>query len=503
MNPKPLVDTSVGKETATQTVTRVKDALKSLPEQPDNPIVSSENLNNQADIQIPDPVTGQGLDIASDMLKGTGESIVNQLQEKATQERERAEQAKNVSLADYTQALANQTGLEGFMVQEEQKRGVVELASEVARLEGDIRTEQLARSEYKTRLESKGGGLKIGADAEYQNFARDSLFRETNAVIQLGVQSGRLDAVQKTVERIAKAYYEQEQNELQARKAIYDDNKDMFTAKEQREFTIQYDQAKRELDRKERELETLQNTKIDIMTQIQAEGAPDSIVSLVAGSKTPEEVIKNAGNWIGKTDREYKRLRNAIEAQKYNDMINALNNPELIDDETREKIGKFAPTQTAISQINLASGVNELIGMIDDYGSLNPADRESANKINSLRSNLMLQIAQAYGQGAISEGDRDQYNDLLGKGWTKQTSTAGLKKTLGSLNNQIETNINLVEATYPDSVNFEPFVAHMNEMSANDYIDEFLSGDDFMTDEEAILDYMNRYYQTGPYKQNI
>lgn len=476
---------------------------------PDTPVVDTGALAEQADINLPDvPVDTPKTASAGAFVEGTGDTMMSDLEAEQTRAKEEAEKGKETTFDDLTKAMAEQTGLSGFLAIEEEKRDVQGLAGEVATQIGIIRSERLARAEYQTRLQQQGGGLKIGAQAEINNFNRDSLFKETNAVIQMGVWSDKLAAAEKAAMRMAEAFYEQEQNELAAKRFAYEENKELFNKAEQREFDIKYDQAKRELDRLEEQMKLTQQTKLDAMKMLavnQDQLSPDTYRALQVGlseARTPEEVLEVAGQYgvVDMLERNLTKLNVAITRQKYNDMINALNNPDVIDPETREKIGKDKNTRLAMAQIGLVSELYELRSIINEHGTVNPLDREAAARIATLRSSLKLGIAAAFDQGAISKDDSVLYEELLGKKWGTQTGLAGLDEAVGSMNRLISNNIETVEATYPDAVNFEPFKEHLQSVEAADYVRQSL-GNQELTDEQAIDIYVD-WVKKGKFATN-
>lgn len=329
--------------------------------------ITSTALQEQPKVKFPEPTPATKFDTASDIIAGTGDSLMNQLQAEQKQATESAQKGYVDTLSQYTEALASQTGLQSFLAQEEEKAGIRPIAEQVADLEGTINTERLARANLKRRLESTGGGLKSGANAEYQNFANESLFRETNAVIQLGVQSGRLSAAKQSAERLASAYYEQEQNQLNARKELVDANKDLFTQAEQRTFNLRYESAKRELDQKEEELKLTQTTKIDALKMAQMNGAPREVIDAIGSATTPEEVLSAGGQWASSDllERQVKieqlnKLREKPEVLRSTNVIDQGGRKLLIDTQTGEVIQDFGVTSTGTDELKQAVTVEKI-----------------------------------------------------------------------------------------------------------------------------------------------
>lgn len=456
--------------------------------------ISSASLKSQPETKFPEPVPATKFDTASDLIGGAGDSLMNQLlaeQKKAT---EASQKGYLDTLSQYTEALSSQTGLQGFLVQEEGKAGIRPIAEQVAELEGTINSERLARANLKRRLESTGGGLKSGANAEYQNFANESLFRETNAVIQLGVQSGRLSVAKQSAERLANAYYEQEQNQLNARKELVDANKELFTQAEQRDFNLRYDSAKRELDRKEEELKLTQTTKIDALKMAQLNDAPREVIDAISSATTPEEVLKSGGQYASGDllERTYKIIRNKTAGLEYDNLRKTLSGENTgLDNKLREKIGGFKETKETQSYLTLNENLGRLKDLYEEYGTYNPFDPDARKKINALKSQLEIDIAVAGGQGAISGQEADRYENIVGGGFqTGSMAISAIDEAMKTNNAKIRNNINFIESSIPGAKAFEPFKQFLDQEEAEKYIDEQLKTKK-QTDEDTISSWLN------------
>lgn len=324
--------------------------------------ISSTTLKTQPEVVFPEPKTDIGMTTAESVLKGTGDSMINQLRTQAAESAAKTSTDYASSLDTYLEQLSSQTGFSGFLAKEEKERGTEAIGNEIASLQGQVNTERLARAELKTRLEQKGGGLQSGASAEYQNFARDSLFRETNSIIQLGVRSGQLANAQAAAERVAKAYYEQEQNQLTARKELVDRNESLFDKAELRSFNLEYDQATRELDKQQKELETLQKTKLEALKMAQLNDAPQDILAAISGAETPEQVLELGGQYgsVDMLDRALKTeqlnsLRSKPEALRPTSVIDQGGRKLLIDTQTGDVIQDFGVSNVDVEELQKLS----------------------------------------------------------------------------------------------------------------------------------------------------
>lgn len=325
---------------------------------PTTETISSASLKAQPQVKFPETKPNIQMTAAESLVQGTGDSMINQLRAETAAKTEAAKGNYTNSLDQYIAQLGNQKGFSGFLAEEEKKAGIQALASEAAELEGQINSERLSRAELRTRLDQKGGGLKSGADAEFQNFARDSLFRETNAVIQLGVRSGQLAAAKASAQRVAEAYYEQERNALSARKELVDLNKEMFDKEEQRSFNIEYESAVRELKKQEEELKLTQMTKIDALKMAQMNGASAEIIQAIQNAETPEEVIK-AGGQFGNVDmleravlrEQLNKLREKPEVLAPTSVIDQNGRKLLINTQTGEVIKDFGTSDVSTDEL--------------------------------------------------------------------------------------------------------------------------------------------------------
>lgn len=442
---------------------------------PTTETISSASLKAQPQVKFPETKPNIQMTAAESLVKGTGDSMINQLRAETAAKTEAAKGNYNNSLDQYIAQLGNQKGFSGFLAEEEKKAGIQALASEAAELEGQINSERLSRAELRTRLDQKGGGLKSGADAEFQNFARDSLFRETNAVIQLGVRSGQLAAAKATAQRVAEAYYEQEQNALSARKELVDLNKELFDKEEQRSFNLQYESAVRELKKQEEELKLTQMTKIDALKMLQLNGDPKGVSVDVQNAQTVEEVIRAAGT-AGVADllsREQLRASianswssynlNALkikgEQDKQKQIQEAIKNGEIVLDDSQKdmafKIAKEYENESAefkkqVSAYNriLASGTEPSaagdLALIFNYMKL-------LDPGSTVREG---EFATAQNAASVPERIRAQYQSVLkGEKLTESTRADFLDRSQKLYNSSLDQQIELENRYRDQAVN--------------------------------------------------
>ncbi len=374
--------------------------------------------------------------------------------------------------------------------------GINTISDELAETRTNIANIKKRLREDLRRLDTDAelrGVARQFAEGRRQKVISDSRARLADEMIIESAQLGNLEQAQDLIDAAVDARYGVFEIERQARLDELDALGTQIT-REQANEKNQLEVALADLN------EQKENSKLvrSYASEAAVEGAPKELISQVINSNDPDRALELVAPYIGRSDRLYKQLRNAKLTAEYNKLQNELTGEGTgLDADTRLAIGKFAPTQTAMSQMNVAKGMNELIGLIEEYGAFNPTNREGRAKINALRSDLMLQIADANGQGAISDGDRAQYEDLLGQSWGTQNALAGIKTSLSQVNSKVNSNMDLIEATFPGSTGqFEPLREFIVIQETNDYLDRVL-GDDIATDEEAIGGYLQGFNTVG------
>ena len=323
MNPERKIKTSAGEETATQTADRINSIradntitsegqaaagrIAAARAKADNTI-TSESLAPQAEVQVTDPQTGTAMAGLGGALEAQTDSFAQGL----TDTRNQREAEKNQSRNDYSSLVANRTGLEGFSLQADQEAGVFEAESALKDINNKLRTEQLARRRSTELITSTGGQSKGQAQSQINNVNRESYSKQADmAIVQLAAQ-GRFDSAIALADRRAKAMFEQEQNQIDAAKITYEDNKDLYNKAEKREFETALTDRTNRVQAEKEQMQAIQNLAL----QAQMDGAPPAIVSEMMKSKTLADASALGGQFVGALDREQQRA--SIRSSKAN-----------------------------------------------------------------------------------------------------------------------------------------------------------------------------------------
>ena len=216
--------------------------------------------------------------------------------------RSQREAEKNQSRTDYSSLVANQTGLEGFSLQADQDAGVFEAERVLQDINNELRTEQLARRRSVEALQGQGN-LKGTTQSQVNNINRDSYSKQADKAIEQLAAQGRFNSASALADRKANAMFEQEQNQIDAAKITYEDNKDLYNKAERREFETALTDRTNRVQAEKEQMQAVQNLAL----QAQLDGAPPAIVSEMMKSKTLADASALGGQFVGALDREQQR----------------------------------------------------------------------------------------------------------------------------------------------------------------------------------------------------
>ena len=250
-----------------------------------------------------------------------------------------AESKKTTALDQYLAGITNAQGRTGLeSTQYAQTGGVNDLTVKLNDINDQIRREQLSQRRAVEQVQKNvGGGLVSGAQGEINTINRDSLSKQADlSVIQMAAQ-GQYDSAKTIADRAVSAKLEDQQIKNEALKFNYQENKDLFTVAEQREFETLLGNRNRKLQ------EEADNKKSIYELGIQAvsDGAPTSVVQSMMAAKTREEALSLGGRYIGALDRAAKQASiNASNASAYNSTTSALiNRAQAGDPKAAAKLG--------------------------------------------------------------------------------------------------------------------------------------------------------------------
>ncbi len=207
--------------------------------------ITASSLTPTAPITVTQPKPASQADGLSNFL---GEmATMTETDRVATLERN-----ASASKDNYLSGLISASGETALTANAYEQAGVNSSESELKDINNQIIAEQRALEKQLRALEKNPEGLFGGALAQEMNKVKgESLERQADlSVIQMAKQ-GRFDSAKAIADRAVAAKMEGQRNKLDALRFSYEENKELFTKEEQRQFETSQKERERDLDMQE------------------------------------------------------------------------------------------------------------------------------------------------------------------------------------------------------------------------------------------------------------
>lgn len=382
-----------------------------------NEPITSSDLTSSKGFAIPNvPPATQ----ASGMM-GEIASQADAFTQSQTEKRKQAEQQYKDSSNDIQSFLAQIQGKASLTNKAYDTAGVDKAETELKNINDQIRAEQRALDNRIRSIEEAGGGLQGGAEAEVNNVRRESLRKQADLyVIQQGLQ-GAYDSAKSIADRAVDAYLEQQKIESDARMFMYQENKDLFTKAEQREFEAMQANREREYRQEEAELKTISDISLDALQN----GAPTQIAAQMRQAKTLAEAMEIGGQYVGALDRSMRQMQLAMLNKQYS-LLGQPDEKQLKEEaqalkEAEASVPVLQDKVALIDTLKTHKGMKATVGVYG-LGRFTPftidkaEQREFIGAIDKLTNGLTiqnLQAAKAQGAtfGALSDAELKLLSD--------------------------------------------------------------------------------------------
>lgn len=321
------------------------------------PVITPESLQSaNAPVVTPVPPATQAPKLMAD-IEAQQEDLFNQ---KLAADKEAASQSKGTALEAYLEQVRGAKGLSTLTAEAyATPDGVNAITPELNDINDQIRREQLALRRATEGVTKAGGQSKAQAQAQINNLTRESLAKQADlAVIQQMVQ-GRYDSAKEIADRAVDAQLEQQKQAIDIAKFDYEENKDLFTKTEQREYDSLFADRQRRLE----EIKQNKQDMYDLGLQASADGAPQSVVEKMFQAKTREEALAIGGSYIGRLDRMQAEANLANTYSQITDRKERLQlakDAALLDDKTAAAAGLAENEVAAEKALGMFSMLNEL-----------------------------------------------------------------------------------------------------------------------------------------------
>lgn len=269
------------------------------------------------------------------------------------------EEVKNKSLREYVAGLFGSSGETAIRDQEYTNNKVDVAKNELNEINNELLTEQNALRRRIEETEKTFGGTTSGLQTEINRLKNESLSKQADlSIIQMAKQNN-FSAVKEIADRAVALKLEQQKQTNEILKFVYEENKDLFTKAEQRQFEEAQKERDREYEEKLSKEKGLSEIKQSLLKSASSQNAPASVLRAIQGSGTSEEAIVAAGQYAGDI---LDRTKKQAELVKLNAEI------AKIKSETGEAT---KPKLTAVqsSALGYANRVNQANQVIDDLGS--------------------------------------------------------------------------------------------------------------------------------------
>jgi hypothetical protein len=341
----------------------------------------------------------------------------------------------------------------------QKESGILQAQQNVGNLTGQLN--QIVATGQANQLAVTGQGRGIPSSiigGQQAEMARETAIQALPVSAQLAAAQGNLEMAQSNVNTLFSIYSKDAENKKNfynsQAMAIYGD----ASKKEQAILDANMKQKDREYAQKQSTLQASNEMIINAFSQ----GAPGSITNkaleMVKNGGSAVDVAKALGVYSGDyLGNEAKRasIRSSNASANNSNASAAKNRAEqkLVGTASgvkQEDIAKAIESKTGqktLATKGLVTELENLKGLYDKYGA-RPKSPEGIGAIQSARASAQLAITAAFGQGAISEGDRSSYEKLTGSTFSS-SPTANLNQAISTQKKNYATNIATLDAAYP------------------------------------------------------
>lgn len=276
---------------------------------------------------------------------------------------------------DMVSNIINSPGFGEIQQEQYKKAGVDEKQLRVDELSTKLLAEQDSLRKAKEDIMTKGGGLKMGAQAEMANLERDSLRRQSDlAILQLAAQD-QLDYATRVADRAVNAMFDRQEKINAALKMVYERNKSLFTTAEQRSFELALSDRNRALDDEKEAEALLKSTQIDALKMAQLNNAPQQVIDAIMSSESPMEVLDVAGQYGSVDMLARQQIRSNMALKGLDRKIKLLQLASEGDESAIEELG-YDPRDLSLSS-------DEIRANADAYRK----NQKDINRINEMFAN--------------------------------------------------------------------------------------------------------------------
>lgn len=329
--------------------------------------LSTKSLASQTPVNLPESPVEVEADAAMEQFGSMAEQQSKQFQSDLDFERDQAKTQKDMSFDALLSDLNDSEGANETIFNANKEFGVEDKRTELNRLNNEILQEQVRARRKIQAIDEQGGGLKIGAEAEKRNVARDSAALQADlSIVQMAAQ-GAFESAQRLANQKASILFERQEKRLQMRRDIFENNKEAFSAADQKAFQVRQAGLERQLKNEREDELALQAAKIEAMKMAQTNGAPVSVLTAIQTAKNPEEVYQNGGRYASVDlleravmNAQLAKLNERPEIVRPTQVIDQGGRKLLVDTQSGEVIKDFGVTDVGVGELQKAVQVQKI-----------------------------------------------------------------------------------------------------------------------------------------------
>lgn len=388
-----------------------------------NPITTTQ-LENTQPLTLPSSITAPVPDISSFT------TTTPQMQEQGNQIK-KAKKEQQGTLGNIFTGLSSLGERGATQIQMEENAGIGTMSKELVDIENQLRQTDLDFRREREAIQVTPGLTQAQMQARLGDVTRKQSSQLADLEVIRQARSNSLTNAQSLIDRKVELEFADKQAKVDALKFIYDENKDLLSKEEDKLLSETIRREERAFGLAKSSFEQLENEKIQLVRNAQANGADNGTMSAILGSKTLQEAYKNAGSYGMSIDDKIKNAQlNKIRSELPQDLPETAKEKAVV---IADKINSFNSILNNKLGLKLAvgpTGINRMAGALDVTSGGIGAKQEFIASVEQLVSEETLNSlinAKAKGAtfGALSEGELallKQTASKIGK-WSKTDKT--------------------------------------------------------------------------------
>lgn len=264
------------------------------------PTVSAPAVGNVSPYNIrpqqPSNAAAGGLEYISSLNQGVQKTAEEQ-RTQALKERELSVQNDRNDIGKLMQMIGQEGEYRNTAYQEQ---GVDTARTAVDDLTSQIEAEQLSNRRRVEEFQKNPGGIsQAQVNLEVGKMNAESLSKQADLAIIQNAALRKYDTMKSIADRAVEAKMAPIKTALDIAKFFYEDNKADFTKEQDRMYQEKLKADERKYNKIEADAKALSDAKLAALQSASTQGAPISVQKAIQAAKTPEEVIRAAGQYGG------------------------------------------------------------------------------------------------------------------------------------------------------------------------------------------------------------